>query len=332
MYNFIVYTREDKIALGEMHVKKEFKGALLVIIAAFFWGISATAAKFILNDHINPFRLVNMRLNLAFLFLFIFFLIFDRQKLKITKQDAKHLAVLGVCGIVGVQSTYYFTVSTLNVSMAIFLQYLAPAMVVIYSAIFLKEKLSVTILTALGISIMGSVLIIFGLGGATLAGLNVMGLITGLMSAFFLSFYTIYGKLCTSRINAWTVLLYALGFGALTYWFVSPPWVLWRGIELKQLGYASYLAVFATIIPFGLYFNGLRFLTPSSGSIISMLEPVVASLSAYLLLQEKMTLLQILGAMLIILAVFIINIYYMKKESSNNMQQSPNNTQQSCEQ
>ena len=299
-------------------MKKEFKGALLVVIASFFWGIAATAAKFILNTNINPFKLVNMRLNLAFAFLFLFFLIFDRQKLKITKLDAKYLATLGIFGIVGVQSTYYFTVATLNVGMAIFLQYLAPAMIVLYSVLFLKEKLSSTILLSLGISLLGSICIIFGRDAAATSTLNIVGFITGLASAFFLSFYTIYGKTCTGRVNAWTVLLYAAGFGALAYWFVSPPWVLWSGVSLLEFGYASYLAIFATIIPFGLYFSGLRYLTPSSGSIIAMLEPVIASLSAYILLNERMTLVQILGGLLIIAAVIIINIYYTKKETTNN--------------
>lgn len=306
-------------------MRNEFKGALLVIVAAFFWGIAATAAKFILNDNINPFTLVNMRLNLAFLFLFTYFLIFDRAKLKITKLEARYLAILGVVGIVGVQTTYYFTVATLNVALAIFLQYLAPAMIVIYSVVFLKQKLSATIITALGISLAGSLFIIFGMGMASFGGVRVIGLVTGLLSAFFLSFYTVYGKVCTSRVNPWTVLLYALGFGAVTYWLVSPPWVLWNGIGLKQFGYASYLAVFATIIPFGLYFNGLRYLTPASGSIISMLEPVVASLSAYLLLHESMSFMQLLGGAFIIAAVVIINVYYARMENSNNEQQIANN-------
>ena len=303
-------------------MRDEFKGALLVIIAAFFWGISATAAKFILNDNINPFTLVNMRLNLAFLFLFTYFLLFDREKLRITKLEARYLAILGVVGIVGVQTTYYFTVATLNVALAIFLQYLAPAMIVIYSIVFLKQKLSSTIIAALGISLVGSLCIIFGMGSGAFGGLRIIGFVTGLLSAFFLSFYTIYGKVCTARVNPWTVLLYALGFGAVTYWLIAPPWVLWSGVSLKQLGYASYLAVFATIIPFGLYFNGLRFLTPASGSIISMLEPVIASLSAYLLLHESMTFMQVVGGIFIIAAVIIINIYYAKKEALNNEQQN----------
>lgn len=309
-------------------MKSEFKGALLIVIAAFFWGIAATAAKFVLNNNVNPFKLVNMRLTLAFVFLFLILLIFDRQKLKITKQDARYLAVLGVVGIVGVQTTYYFTVATLNVGMAIFLQYLAPAMIVVYSILFLKEKLSSTILISLGISLLGSICIILGRDTTGPNALNLVGLITGLASAFFLCFYTIYGKTCAARVNAWTVLLYAVGFGALTYSFVSPPWVLWKGITVMEFAYASYLAIFATIIPFGLYFSGLRFLTPSSAGIVAMLEPVIASLSAYLLLNEKMTLIQILGGMLIIAAVIIINIYYVRKETSNNEQKIANNKEE----
>ena len=311
-----------------MSVKNEFKGAILVVIAAFFWGIAATAAKFIMNNNVNPFRLVNMRLNLAFVFLFLTLLIFDKQKLKITKYDVKYLATLGVVGIVGVQTTYYFTVATLNVGMAIFLQYLAPAMIVIYSIVLLKEKISLTILVSLGISLLGSVCIILGRDTTAANTLNVIGLITGLASAFFLCFYTIYGKTCAARVNAWTVLLYAVGFGALAYSFVSPPWVLWKGITLTEFAYASYLAIFATIIPFGLYFSGLRFLTPSSASIISMLEPVVASISAYLLLNEKLTFVQIIGGLLIITAVIIINIYYVRRETSNNLRKTANNKEE----
>lgn len=295
-------------------MKSEVKGAILIVVASFFWGLAATAAKFIFNDNVNPFKLVNMRLNLAFLLLFLYLFIFNKQKLQIKKHDVKYLATLGIIGIVGVQSTYYYTVATLNVSIAIFLQYLAPALIVIYSVLFQKERLSVTIALSLGISLAGSIFIIFGGGAASAGSFNMIGLITGLVSALFLSFYTIYSKTCTARLDSWTVLVYALGFGALIYWFVSPPWVLWGGIQLKEFFYACYIAVFATIIPFGLYLSGLRYLSASTGSIIAMLEPVIASLSAFLLLGERMTIIQIMGGLLIIAAVIIINIYYIKKQ------------------
>ncbi len=296
-------------------MRNEIKGAILVLTAAFFWGFAATAAKFIFNNNIDPFKLVNMRLNLAFIILFIYFVIFDRKKLKITKYDIKNIAALGIVGIAGVQTTYYYTMATLNVSMAIFLQYLAPAIIVLYSIIFKKEKLSKAIAISLLISLLGSSFIIFGREVSGVTPFKSLGIITGIISAFFLSFYTLFCNRCTVRLNAWTVLLYAVGFGALVYWFVSPPWILWRGITLKELTFAVYISIFATIIPFGLYISGLHFLTPSTGSILSMLEPVIATASAYLLLNEKMTVIQMLGGIMIIIAVIVINMYYIKKEN-----------------
>lgn len=296
-------------------MKNEIKGAILVLAAAFFWGFAATAAKFIFNNNIDPFKLVNMRLNLAFILLFIYYIIFDRQKLKATRYDIKNLAVLGIVGIAGVQTTYYYTMASLNVAMAIFLQYLAPAIIVLYSVIFQKEKLSKAIGFSLLVSLLGSSFMIFGRKISGTAPINSIGMVTGIISAFFLSFYTLFSKKCTTRLNPWTVLLYALGFGALAYWFMSPPWILWRGVTPKELAFAAYIAIFATIIPFGLYLSGLHFLTPSTGSILSMLEPVIATASAYLLLNEKMTVVQMLGGTMIIAAVIIINKYFMKKEN-----------------
>ena len=41
------------------------KGALLIIGAAFFWGISGTVAKMIFNTDIDPIEVSNMRISLA---------------------------------------------------------------------------------------------------------------------------------------------------------------------------------------------------------------------------------------------------------------------------
>lgn len=296
-------------------VRNEIKGAILVLAAAFFWGFSGTVAKFIFNNSIDPFKLVNMRLNLAFVLLFIYFIIFNRQKLKITKYDIKNLALIGIIGIAGVQTTYYYTMSVLNVAMAIFLQFISPALIVLYCIIFKKEKLSLAIAISLLISLLGSSFMIFGREASAMAHINSVGMITGILSAFFLSFYTLFSKKCTARLNPWTVLFYALGFAALMYWFVSPPWILFRGITPKELGFAIYISIFATIIPFGLYLSGLHYLAPSIGSILSMLEPVVATVSAYLLLNEKMTILQMLGGIMIIISVIVINMYYTRREN-----------------
>jgi drug/metabolite transporter (DMT)-like permease len=213
--------------------------------------------------------------------------------------------ILGIFGIAAVQTSYYFTISVLNVSLAIFLQFLAPALITIYSVIFLNEKLTLPKAIALGLALGGSYFIIFG-GGAGIGSIKLIGLITGLSSAVFSAFYTLYGKNCTSKYNPWTVLVYGLASGAVLYWFISPPWVVWSGRTGAELLQALYIALVATILPFGLYLCGIRYLIPTVAGVISMLEPVVASLSAFLILGESMTFTQILGATAVIGAIILL--------------------------
>jgi drug/metabolite transporter (DMT)-like permease len=298
-------------------LKREIKGGILIAVAAFFWGISGTVAKMVFNNSINPIKLVNMRMNLSFLILFTYFYFMNKSVIKIKKKDIKYFAIIGIFGMVGLQSSYYYTVSKLNVSVAIFLQFLSPIFIALYCVAFEKEKLTASKLSALAFAMAGSVFIIFG-KGSTGVVLSIVGLASGFASALFNAFYCIYGNKCTARYNSWTVLLYGLGFGALFFWLVSPPWVVWRGADIYELGTVLYFSIFATIIPYGLYLWGLRFIAPTPGSIIAMLEPVVASLSAFLILGELMTIVQMLGGLLVIVAVIVIQSYNDGRKEENN--------------
>ena len=287
--------------------KKQILGGIIIMVAAFFWGISGTIIKFMFNQSVDPIKLVNMRLNLSALIGFTVLIIFSRKRLKVTRAQLKHFAIFGIFGITGVQTTYYYTVSVLNVSMAVFLQFTAPILVVLYCMIFEKEKMTVVKGLSLTIALVGSSLIIFG-SGAGIGKLSGIGIFTGIMSSVFCAFYYIYGKKCTNKYDSWTVLIFSLGFGALLYWFVSPPWVLWPTVTMKEFLLALYIAIFATLLPFGLYLLGLRYLLSSTASIIAMLEPVVASLSAFIVLGEAMGVFQILGAVAVMGAVLALQI------------------------
>jgi len=275
------------------------------MIAAFFWGISGTVAKMIFNSSMSPFDLANMRLNLAFIIMLIYFVIRNPKILKVEKNEIKDLVILGIIGITAMQTTYYFTMSILSVSLAIFLQFLAPILITIYCVVFMREKISLLKLGALVLALCGSYFIIFGSGGG-IGNIKILGLMTGFASAIFSAFYTLYSKKCTNKHNPWTVLIYGMGSGAILYWFISPPWVVWSGRSPSELLFVVFIALFATIIPFGLYLWGLRYLMPTVAGVISMLEPVVASLSAFIILGENMTIPQVLGAGAVMGAVLLL--------------------------
>lgn len=283
------------------------KGSLMVISAAFFWGISGTIARMLFISNVDPFKIVNMRINIAFFALLIYVLIFDRDIMKIKKEDLKHLVILGIFGIVGIQTTYYYTISVLNVSMAIFLQYLAPIIVVIYCVVFQGEKMTNKKVLSLVLAMIGGSLIVFGKEAGMI--LLPLGIATGVLSGIFNAFYIIYTKKLANDYKPWTILLFAFGTAALIYGFIKPPWTLWSQVTAHELFYVLFLSIFATIVPFGLYISGIKYMQPTTASILSLLEPVVATVSAFFLVGETMTLKQVFGASLVLASILILQVF-----------------------
>lgn len=136
----------------------------------------------------------------------------------------------------------------------------------------------------------------------------VLGVLSGLASALFMAFNTIYGRRGVRDYHPLTVVTYSCGFGALFWWLVMPYGLDWRSITATQWLLFGYVAVFSTVIPFLLYFLALRFVTPTSVGITACLEPVVATLAAYGALGEAMGGLQLIGSILIISAVILLQL------------------------
>ncbi|WP_051188470.1 EamA family transporter [Proteocatella sphenisci] len=292
------------------------KGALLILGAAFFWGISGTVAKMIFNTDIDPIAVSNMRISLAAVICIIYLAMGHSNLLQVSSTGLKKIGILGI-SMTLMQGTYYYAIARLNVSLAIFIQYLSPIIITAYCSIVLKEKMKLSKGIALVFAMAGSYFIIFGGAGLGIK-LNIDGVVAGLISAFCSAFYIIYGQKCTGNYDPWTVLTFGMATGALIYMFICPPWILWAGRSSSELLFIGYLAIFGTIVPFTLYLKGFRYLAPSAVNIIGMSETVVASLSAYLILGEVLSTKQILGAVLIVMAVITIQsldyiLDYIKK-------------------
>ena len=115
--------------------------------------------------------------------------------------------------------------------------------------------------------------------------------------------------------SAWTLLFYALMVAAIIWNVLQPPLGSFRGgYGILSWGYVLYIAVFGTVLPFGLYNVGIASIAATHASITATLEPVFAGLMAYALLGEVLEPLQILGAGLVILSILIMQIRTASKK------------------
>lgn len=293
-------------------MSKEIYGYSAVILAASMWGIGGAVAKTLFNQDISPFLLVKIRLLLSFVLLVVGLRIYNPRLLYIPRREIFYFAKMGIIGMAMLQFFYFLTISLTNVATAVFLQYLSPVLIAMYTVIWEKTILSWQQKLGVLIATIGGLLIMLSAGGAQ--GLTIAGIVSGLTAASAAAFNTIYTRKAVQEYHPITVVTYSCGFGALFWWIAMPSIEKISGIMPAQWLMLLYVVIFSTILPFLLFYFGLRHLSATNVSVTSSLEPVIAAVTAYLVLGEKMGWLQMLGGLLVCMAVILLQYHTASQE------------------
>jgi drug/metabolite transporter (DMT)-like permease len=231
----------------------------------------------------------------------------------ISLNDLPYFMILGFVGVAGMQFTYYYTISKIHVGPAILIQYLFPVWVTLYAFFFQKQPFHKEKIASLLLAVLSCYLVVGGYQ-IDLLRLNRIGIASGIVSSLFNAFYTLYGEKGLKKYDPWTLILYGFGFGAVFYWIlISPMKVIAEGYSFKIWMAFFYIAIFSTLIPFGLYFKGIERIRATRASITATWEPVVAGMTAYFVLGEVLYPLQVLGGIGVIAAIVLLQ---MAKEKS----------------
>jgi len=109
------------------------------------------------------------------------------------------------------------------------------------------------------------------------------------------------------RIPSWTLLVYAYVFATLFWWMLTPPWfLLSQGYSLRLWGIFLLIGSAGTVLPFALFTFGLTYLPATQVSILSTMEPVVATGAGLLLLGEMLDWPQLVGGALVVTGVLLV--------------------------
>jgi drug/metabolite transporter (DMT)-like permease len=274
----------------------------LVFAAASLWGTSATLARFLFSDRqVPPLTVVELRLLVAIALLGPW-LVFRRPRaLRVDRADWGYFLVLGLFGVAAIQSTYYYAIARLGVGLAILLQYLAPSIIVLHDWARGRSP-SARTLAAVAAAVAGTALLVGGVGARPVQA-QPFDWMVGLASAFAFAFYIAYSKRGLVRYPPETVLLYTFIVAAVLWAIVTPPWrIVAAGYGARLWGMFLALGVCSTLVPFTLFYAGLRHLPAAQASIVATLEPVVAVLSAAVFLGEGLSPFQWAGAALVLIA------------------------------
>lgn len=186
--------------------------------------------------------------------------------------------------------------------------YFAPVFVMLLSPFVLKEPLSIRKIACVTVAVIGLVFIV-GDGLSASKTDDLLGLFYGLIAAAFYAALLLLNKFIKA-IEKLELTIFQLGITALLlmpYVFLSSGFGIFH-VASSSIPFIFILGIFNTGIGFWLFFSGMENLKGQSIAMLSYVDPFVAILISALILQEHMTMLQMLGGALLLASTFVSEI------------------------
>jgi drug/metabolite transporter (DMT)-like permease len=291
---------------GQVSSQANAVGYVAVLLATACWGTSGIWVAFIVEaSGISALALAFWRDLTTFVILFLGLRILRPAWLEVRRCDLKWLVGLGAS--LGIFHVFWNLGVLLNgAAVATVQQAAMPALVAIVASLIWGEPLTVQKILAIILTFIGTVLV-SGVDVLRQADVTFGGFLVGLGIPIFYAGWNLFGKKVRGDYNPATTLTYGFGLGALVLLplqFLTPqPWPVPTAALLPFTG----LIGVATILAFMVYTFGLGRLEASVATILAMAEIPIVAVYAYVLLGERMSLDQTMGAVLVIAGVLMLS-------------------------
>ncbi|HZD96384.1 MAG TPA: DMT family transporter, partial [Candidatus Sulfotelmatobacter sp.] len=306
-----------------------WRGYFFIAAATFCWGAAVTFGKAIFNGSffagralLSPMVITQARTSFTVLVLgTLLFLRYGRKIFRIGRNDLVLCALVGTLGVACSNYFYYLAVQMSTVSLAITVQYTAPVWVLLYMVARGKEKGTLRKALAVLIAIIGIALVIVlsdpkvstvgpkAVLHSFLASLGTLGARAAFLASFGYAFYNVAGEGLVKRNHQFTITFYVLLSAALLWLVVNPPWrLVQQHFSTGQWEFLFLFACFSMVLPYMLYFSGLKYLDPTRAVITSCLEPVFAILFAVTFVHERLHPLQVAGIVAVLGATMMVQV------------------------
>ena len=286
-----------------------FLSHIALIIVNLIYALNYTIAKDVMPEYIQPSGFILLRVIGGSILFFLTYFFFVKERVK--KKDFFRLML---CGLFRVAINQLFFFEGLNLTTPInaaIIMTISPVLVIITSAIIIKEKITVRKIIGIFLGLIGACILILNSGDISFKNDFFTGNILVLINATSYAIYLVLVKTLMKRYNPITVMFYVFIFGLI---FVLPFGIdEIQKIDLTTFNEEIYLkigfvVICTTFIAYMFNAFALKSLNPSVVSVYIYLQPLLASLIAIALNSDSLSLVKILSAIFIFSAVFLVSI------------------------
>ena len=281
----------------------------MVLTAAALWGCMGLFVRYFNGLGLGSMDVVLLRVTVAAVLLPVVVGILRPAAFKVQWKDLWCFLGTGLVSIAMFNFCYFKTMTLTSLSVAAVLLYLAPAIVVLLSAVLFKEKITwIKVLACL--LAFGGCILVSDLKGGTLPPL---GLLTGFLSAFGYAMYSIFSRLAMDRgYHSFTILLYTFWFsilGVAPFSDLSGTFSAVQSGGWQAWGMVLLMGIVTAVLPYAFYTLGLSGLEAGKASVMASIEPVVATVLGAILFEESFS---VVGILLVLAGVVLLNVRFKK--------------------
>jgi drug/metabolite transporter (DMT)-like permease len=228
----------------------------------------------------------------------------------------------GILGIAVLQFTLTEAIARIDVGLALTFAYAASFPTAIWCQFVRRQPQPRLVWVAMAVAIVGLVLAL-GVGSSAFGELPAAGVAFAFANCLLFAYYALHGERLLRDSPAPVV----LGIGsvaAAVFWTLTfaPLWAYPTNALTEDLSLGGNLShivvsgaavvlwsvVLGTVVPYVLYLAGIGRVGPTRGVITGSVEPVVAITAAWLWLDQRLTVSQLIGCALVFAAVVLVQL------------------------
>lgn len=285
-----------------MEKRTDMAGYLLVAASAITFSAKGIIAKLIYVNGIDPVTLLALRFSMALPLFWLTLYFYPSEKTGI--KDLLILAASGLLGLYGAALADFYGLTYIDASLERIILYSYPAIVVVWAAVFFKERLSLKKTASIIMTYTGLMLALKVFGGTISIDIRTGALLV-LFSALIYSFSYIITEALSKRVSGVKISTYtmtAATFAFLGTWqFETVP------SEAGTWWLLILMAVLCTYVPVLTITLGIKRIGAERAAIVSFIGPVSTAILAYVVLGEKLDMVQIAGMAVVLAGVFMLS-------------------------
>ncbi|EIE99719.1 EamA family transporter [Saccharomonospora glauca] len=296
-------------------VRDRTRGIVLLVLSSLCFGSSGPLGKPAMTAGLSPEQVAVARIGIAAVVLLVVVGLTRPGLLRVRHGQWRVLLGYGLLGVAGVQLFYFLSAARVPVGIAILLEFTSPVLVALWVRFVRRVRLPWPMWLGIVLALVGLALVARVHEGLTL---DAIGLAAGIATAVCSASYFLLGEHGVASHHPLGMVTWGMVVGAVAVCVVAPPWTLPVSILLEPAELGPWrppvwsllltVAVVSTVLAYLAGITALRHLPASTASVLALLEPLVATSMAWVLLDEALGWVQVLGAVVLLGGALLVQL------------------------